>query len=123
MTLCASSSCIVVPAAMRQAVPEANPGLFELGAALAFGGTAALHFLRDAAKTRPGEKVLVICAGSLPQILGSLVRTIGTSHRVLAGEAPERPADLATLVAVRAEEPDEPIPQPRSCRDPWRRRL
>lgn len=28
--LCASSSYIVVPAAMRQAVPEANPGLFEL---------------------------------------------------------------------------------------------
>jgi len=28
--LCARSSCIVVPAAMRQAVPEANPGLFEL---------------------------------------------------------------------------------------------
>ncbi len=28
--LCASSSCIVVPAAMRTAVPEANPGLFEL---------------------------------------------------------------------------------------------
>jgi len=28
--LCASSSYIVVPAAMRQAVPQANPGLFEL---------------------------------------------------------------------------------------------
>lgn len=28
--LCASSSYIVVPAAMRTAVPEANPGLFEL---------------------------------------------------------------------------------------------
>lgn len=28
--LCASSSYIVVPAAMRQAIPEANPGLFEL---------------------------------------------------------------------------------------------
>lgn len=28
--LCASSSYIVVPAAMRQAVPEASPGLFEL---------------------------------------------------------------------------------------------
>ncbi|MCB0114672.1 MAG: sodium-dependent bicarbonate transport family permease [Caldilineaceae bacterium] len=28
--LCASASYIVVPAAMRQAVPEANPGLFEL---------------------------------------------------------------------------------------------
>ncbi len=28
--LCASSSYIVAPAAMRQAVPEANPGLFEL---------------------------------------------------------------------------------------------
>jgi len=27
---CASSSYIVVPAAMRTAVPEANPGLFEL---------------------------------------------------------------------------------------------
>jgi len=156
---------------------------FEQGAALAFGGTTALHFLRDAAKTRPGEKVLVIgasgavgsaavqlakhlgavvtgvtstanvdrvralgadrvvdytkaqplgggetydvifesvggvayaacrpalaaggrlvlCAGSVPQILGSLLRTIGTSHRVLAGGAPERPADLATLVAL-----------------------
>ena len=28
--LCASGSYIVVPAAMRQAIPEANPGLFEL---------------------------------------------------------------------------------------------
>jgi len=28
--LCASSSYIVVPAAMRQAIPQANPGLFEL---------------------------------------------------------------------------------------------
>ena len=28
--LCASSSYIVAPAAMRHAVPEANPGLFEL---------------------------------------------------------------------------------------------
>ena len=28
--LCASASYIVVPAAMRQAIPEANPGLFEL---------------------------------------------------------------------------------------------
>jgi D-arabinose 1-dehydrogenase-like Zn-dependent alcohol dehydrogenase len=45
---------------------------------------------------------LVLCAGSLPQILGSLVRAIGTSHRVLAGAAPERPADLATLVALAA---------------------
>jgi NADPH:quinone reductase-like Zn-dependent oxidoreductase len=162
-------------------LPDSIP--FEQGAALAFGGMTALHFLRDAAKTRPGEKVLVIgasgavgsaavqlakhlgavvtgvtstanvdrvralgadhvidytktqplgggetydvifesvggaaytecrsvlaaggrlvlCAGSLPQIVGSLVRTIGTSHRVLAGTAPERPADLATLVAL-----------------------
>jgi hypothetical protein len=28
--LCASSSYIAAPAAMRQAIPEANPGLFEL---------------------------------------------------------------------------------------------
>ncbi|MCC6159228.1 MAG: NAD(P)-dependent alcohol dehydrogenase [Deltaproteobacteria bacterium] len=156
---------------------------FEQGAALAFGGTAALHFLRDAAKLQSGERVLVIgasgavgaaavqlakhfgasvtgvtstanvelvrglgadrvvdyareplfgagdaydvifeavgvhayaecraglanggrlilCAGSVPQILGSLVRTIGTTHRVLAGGAPERPADLALLVSL-----------------------
>lgn len=155
---------------------------FEQGASLGFGGTAALHFLRDAAKLQAGERVLVIgasgavggaavqlakhfgasvtgvtstanvervrglgaervvdyareplfgsdrydvifeavgvhayadcrvglaeggrlvlCAGSVPQILGSLVRTIGTTHRVLAGGAPERPADLALLVSL-----------------------
>ena len=34
--LCASSSYIFVPAPMREAVPEANPGLFEL---LSLSGT------------------------------------------------------------------------------------
>lgn len=32
---------------------------FERAAAIAFGGTTALHFLRDQARVRPGERVLV----------------------------------------------------------------
>ncbi len=156
---------------------------FEQGAALAFGGTTALHFLRNAARLKPGERVLVVgasgavgsaavqlarhlgavvtgvtstvnvarvrelgaervvdytqvapfgggetydvifesvgsaayvdcrgaladggrlvlCAGSLPQLLSSAWRRLGTSHRLHAGGAPERPEDLRTLVSL-----------------------
>lgn len=53
-----------------------------------------------AALARGGR--LVLCAGRLPQLVGSFVRALGTSHRVLAGPAPERPAELVTLVELAA---------------------
>jgi len=47
--------------------------------------------------------------------------TLGKDGR-LKGSIRIKDGDMSTFVAVRAEEPDEPIGEPPSYRDKWRRR-
>ncbi|MBK6849144.1 MAG: hypothetical protein IPG96_16970 [Proteobacteria bacterium] len=47
--------------------------------------------------------------------------TLGKDGR-LKGSIRIRDADASTFVAVRTAEPDEPIEEPPSYRDKWRRR-
>jgi len=63
---------------------------FEEAAAISFGGTTALHFLRDLAKVRPGERVLVIggsgavgsAAVQLAKHLGAVVTAVTSGRNV-----------------------------------------
>ncbi|MCM0019770.1 MAG: NAD(P)-dependent alcohol dehydrogenase [Tagaea sp.] len=51
---------------------------FERAAAIAFGGTTALHFLRDRARVAPGERVLVNGAsGSVGSAAVQIARALG----------------------------------------------
>ncbi len=54
---------IVLPASACVQIPTKAP--YREAGALAFGGTTALHFLRDAAKIAPGERLLVIGAAGM----------------------------------------------------------
>jgi hypothetical protein len=47
--------------------------------------------------------------------------TLGKDRRI-KGSLRIKDGDSSTFVAVRAEEPDDPIPPPPSYRDKWRRR-
>ena len=55
------------------------------------------------------------------QMSGSGRVTLGKDGR-LKGTFRIKDGDSSTFIAVRAEEPDEPIPPPPSYRDKWRRR-
>jgi hypothetical protein len=55
------------------------------------------------------------------QVSGSGSVTLGGDGR-LKGRFGIKGGDASTFVAVRAEEPDEPIQDPPSYRDKWRRR-
>jgi hypothetical protein len=55
------------------------------------------------------------------QMSGTGRVTLGKDGR-LKGTFRIKDGDSSTFVAVRAEEPDEPIPPPPSYRDKWRRR-
>ena len=49
-------------AASGNILPKPENLTFEQAAALSFGGTTALFFLRDQARVKPGERVLVLGA-------------------------------------------------------------
>jgi hypothetical protein len=55
------------------------------------------------------------------QMSGTGRVTLGKDGR-LKGTFRIKAGDSSSFVAVRAEEPDEPIPPPPSYRDKWRRR-
>jgi NADPH:quinone reductase-like Zn-dependent oxidoreductase len=68
---------VVVPENSAIVMAPANVTL-DVAAAMSFGGTTALHFLRDKAKLQPGEAVLVIGAsGAVGSAAVQMARAMG----------------------------------------------
>lgn len=92
------------------AKPEALA--MEEAAALCFGGTTALFFLRDKANLKPGERVLVTGAGGA---VGSAAVQIAraTGGRVTAACAPDKADTVRSLGAEEVLPSRQPLPEGR----------
>ncbi len=75
----------------------------------------------NAKPTKTGVSFTWEGAWEFDQVSGSGTATLGRDGR-LRGRIRIKEGDGSTFVAERAEEPDEPIPNPPSYRDKWRRR-
>ena len=71
--------------------------------------------------TKTGVSFLWMGAWEYDQMSGTGNARLGKDGR-LRGKIRINAGDDSTFTAVRAEEPDEPIPDPPSYRDKWRRR-
>ncbi|MCA0399794.1 MAG: NAD(P)-dependent alcohol dehydrogenase [Proteobacteria bacterium] len=72
---------------------------FEEAAALSFGGATALHYLRDAAKAQPGERVLVIGgSGAVGTAAIQIARALGA-----AVDATSSAANIELIRSLGAE--------------------
>ena len=71
--------------------------------------------------TKTGVSFLWMGAWEYDQMSGTGNARLGKDGR-LRGKIRINDGDDSTFTAVRAEEPDEPIPDPPSYRDKWRRR-
>lgn len=81
----------------RIALKPANLS-FEEAAALCFGGSTALHFLRDAARIRSGERVLVIGAsGAVGSAAVQIAKHFGADVTAVCSAAN---ADLVTSIGA-----------------------
>jgi hypothetical protein len=75
----------------------------------------------NARPTKAGVSFTWEGAWEYDQLSGTGSVTLGRDGR-LKGRFRIKDGDASTFVAVRAEEPDEPIQDPPSYRDKWRRR-
>ena len=71
--------------------------------------------------TKAGVSFTWTGAWEFDQMSGTGNARVGKDGR-LTGKLRIEDGDQSTFMAVRAEEPDEPIPDPPSYRDKWRRR-
>jgi hypothetical protein len=74
----------------------------------------------NAVPTKTGVSFSWQGAWEFDQVRGSGTVKVGRDGR-LQGKIRIKDGDSSTFVAVRAEEPDQPIPDPPSYRDKWRR--
>src|SRR6266496_1599437 len=74
----------------------------------------------NARPTKGGVSFTWEGAWEYDQVSGSGTVTLSRDGR-LKGKLKIKDGDASTFVAERAEEPDEPIPDPPSYRDKWRR--
>lgn len=102
-------------------------GLDDLGPALlsltGSGDRLRMHCLLayvNARPTRTGVAFSWEGAWEYDQMAGTGNARLGKDGR-LGGEIRIKDGDSSTFVAEKAEEPDEPIPDPPSYRDKWRR--
>lgn len=106
----------------------ANDGLDILGPALlsltGFGDRLRMHCLLatvNCKATKTGVSFTWKGAWEYDPMSGSGRVTLKKDGR-LEGTLRIRDGDSSTFIAVRADEPDTPIPDPPSYRDKWRRR-
>ena len=104
-----------------------DDGLDDLGPALisftGYGDRLRMHCLLAYVNVRPTKTGVSFSwegAWEYDQTSGTGSARIGKDRR-LRGKIRFKDGDDSTFVAVRAEEPDEPIPPPPSYRDKWRR--
>lgn len=89
--------------------PKPEALAMEEAAALCFGGTTALHFLRDKAGLKPGERVLVTGAGgAVGSAAVQIARAMGA--RVTAAAGPEKADALRNLGAAEVLPSRRPLP-------------
>jgi len=105
-----------------------NEGLDDLGIALlsltGYADRLRVHCLLayvNCHATKTGVSFTREGAWEYDPMSGSGRVTLGKDGR-LKGVFRIEDGDSSTFIAVRAEEPDEPIPDPPSYRDKWRRR-
>ena len=105
-----------------------DDGLDDLGPALVsftgYGDRLRMHCLLAHVNVRPTETGVSFTwtgAWEYDQMSGSGNARVGKDGR-LAGNIRIKDGDDSTFTAVRAVTPDEPIPEPPSYRDKWRRR-
>ena len=104
-----------------------DDGLDDLGPALisftGYGDRLRMHCLLAYVNVRPTKTGVSFSwegAWEYDQTSGTGSARIGKDRR-LRGKIQFKDGDDSTFVAVRAEEPDEPIPPLPSYRDKWRR--
>ena len=105
-----------------------DDGLDILGPALisftGYGDRLRMHCLLahiNVRATKTGVSFTWTGAWEYDQMSGTGNARVGKDGR-LKGKIRIKDSDDSTFTAVRAEEPDEPIPEPPSYRDKWRRR-
>ena len=92
--------------------PKPEALTMEEAGALCFGGTTALHFLRDKAGLTRGERVLVTGAGgAVGSAAVQIARAMG--GRVTAAAAPEKAETLRGLGAAEVLASRRPLPEGR----------
>jgi hypothetical protein len=105
-----------------------SDGLDILGPALlsltGYGDRLRMHCLVayvNAKPTKSGVSFTWEGAWEFDQMSGTGRATLGRDGR-LRGRIKIKDGDESSFIAERAKEPDEPIPNPPSYRDKWRRR-